>query len=485
MKFKNTNTLSLNMCLMLTLFVSGVLRGENRPPAHDEMRFLIGWEYASTPTAAREMASSGARFSKIPLVSWDRLEPIPPKDGVSTYRWEHLDSLVTSFQAVGFSTLVVVVKCRSRWGTEPTSGGVFASSAPRPEHWSTYRRFIRSLVERYDGDGVDDMPGLAYPVRYFEIESEAQHRGYWQSSTEQYLRTLGASFHEAKAANRRTKILLTGINLGDLFDDLPSAREIARRLDLVRRNPRTRPMLEFIETILRHPEFFDEIEFHYNYLPIGALGTVVWLRNQMRLSGYQKPIWAGDAAAAPFFAYQFNPRFTSSQSARITGALANNQDPNHDEVSQWYFREQARCVLQKIALSMATGLAGILVGNENDWPAEGVGNSSSWTHQGLVDSRGNRRPAYWVLKDSISLFRRAVSAQLTIPSKDARLIRIERHGTEPLWVVWSDGRTFWYHVPGNGRWVNALVLDPVTGMPRAARLPNPVFVDKSPMIVLP
>ena len=28
------------------------------------------------------------------------------------------------------------------------------------------------MVERYDGDGVDDMPGLEIPVKHWEIDNE-------------------------------------------------------------------------------------------------------------------------------------------------------------------------------------------------------------------------------------------------------------------------------------------------------------------------
>lgn len=35
-----------------------------------------------------------------------------------------------------------------------------------------YRRFVRATVERYDGDGVDDMPGLENPVMYWQVDNE-------------------------------------------------------------------------------------------------------------------------------------------------------------------------------------------------------------------------------------------------------------------------------------------------------------------------
>lgn len=41
-----------------------------------------------------------------------------------------------------------------------------------PEDLPAYQRCVTELVERYDGDGLADMPGLAAPVRYWEVDNE-------------------------------------------------------------------------------------------------------------------------------------------------------------------------------------------------------------------------------------------------------------------------------------------------------------------------
>ncbi len=41
-----------------------------------------------------------------------------------------------------------------------------------PADLAAYERCVRGLVERYDGDGVDDMPGLVVPIRYWEVDNE-------------------------------------------------------------------------------------------------------------------------------------------------------------------------------------------------------------------------------------------------------------------------------------------------------------------------
>ena len=56
-------------------------------------------------------------------------------------------------------------------------------------------------MERYDDDGQQDMPGLRYPVRIFEIGTEFS--SYEPESVEEYLEVLQACYKAAHAASNR------------------------------------------------------------------------------------------------------------------------------------------------------------------------------------------------------------------------------------------------------------------------------------------
>jgi len=72
-----------------------------------------------------------------------------------------------------------------------------------------YKRFISACVERYDGDGKDDMPGLIYPIKYWEImnqpESDMLHL-----SPENYLEVLKASAEAIRKTDPKAKVLQGG-----------------------------------------------------------------------------------------------------------------------------------------------------------------------------------------------------------------------------------------------------------------------------------
>jgi len=41
-----------------------------------------------------------------------------------------------------------------------------------PGDWKAYQEFVEKIVERYDGDGINDMPGLTIPIKYWEVMNE-------------------------------------------------------------------------------------------------------------------------------------------------------------------------------------------------------------------------------------------------------------------------------------------------------------------------
>ncbi len=42
----------------------------------------------------------------------------------------------------------------------------------KPKDMQAYKEFVTKVIERYDGDGKDDMPGLKIPVKYWTVISE-------------------------------------------------------------------------------------------------------------------------------------------------------------------------------------------------------------------------------------------------------------------------------------------------------------------------
>jgi hypothetical protein len=79
--------------------------------------------------------------------------------------WTRSDHWVRAVQDAGLDAVLVL----GPWPGNRT--GAYTSSYI-PSDLEAYDAYLRAVVERYDGDGDSDMPGLKRPIRYWEIDNE-------------------------------------------------------------------------------------------------------------------------------------------------------------------------------------------------------------------------------------------------------------------------------------------------------------------------
>lgn len=101
------------------------------------------------------------------------------------YRWGNLDAEVRAAQA-NHTALLITIWPFAQWdqdachASDPSAPASFFRSLNRlyaPCDRVAYTAFIGALVDRYDGDGSRDMPGLLYPVRHWEVGNEPELQG--------------------------------------------------------------------------------------------------------------------------------------------------------------------------------------------------------------------------------------------------------------------------------------------------------------------
>ncbi len=81
-----------------------------------------------------------------------------------------------------------------------------------------YSEFVRAAVERYDGDGIDDMPGLKQPVKYWQVGNEPPR------NLKDYPKLLEITYKAIKETDPDAKVIIggtTGIahNNGQIYID--------------------------------------------------------------------------------------------------------------------------------------------------------------------------------------------------------------------------------------------------------------------------
>jgi len=98
-------------------------------------------------------------------------------------------------------------------GANSVMGGIPMKRC-KPCSMSAYKNFMITLVERYDGDGVDDMPDLTMPVLYYEILNEPSMQGgdltFFKGTPEEYVEILKASHEAIKGACSKCNVVQGG-----------------------------------------------------------------------------------------------------------------------------------------------------------------------------------------------------------------------------------------------------------------------------------
>ncbi len=110
--------------------------------------------------------------------SWNVIEP---SDGAE-YNWDLADATVEAAQEAGVDYIATIYP-NSNWASleeinPDTCSGIdfvyFDYMSGYPTDEDAYKDFLRATVERYDGDGVDDMSGLTNPITLWEIANEVE-----------------------------------------------------------------------------------------------------------------------------------------------------------------------------------------------------------------------------------------------------------------------------------------------------------------------
>jgi len=341
------------------------------PEPVNNPNFTISVEYGILGVADFYTAS-GVKYAKLQdaFAIWGNIEPEPGK-----FVWAPLDALVKEYQLAGFTGLQIDLAALSPWAaSKAPAAGNQGDTFPKPEYLDDYVAFVTATVERYDMDGVMDMPGLLFPVREYGIERE--FTGYWPGSAEEYIQLLRLAYPAVKAADPQANVLLVALLMADIFDGAPDMAELNRRL--AKPMPYMRKSVAEIQTILAACDAYDMVDFHAlgNYTEIPP--TAAWIRSQLNALGCgQKPIWIGDAfpmsGLIGFGGFvpptPFSPVTLDTRDAMVDllTDMADPGTPGYPAARDWVYSETAIGLVRKLVVSAAEGLRGINIGNLEDW----------------------------------------------------------------------------------------------------------------------
>ena len=359
-------------------------------------------------------AQHGAMVEELGI-SWLSLQPhvlwmaIEREPGV--YDWSALDEEVRALQGLGLDITMVLSPLINAFGDERREivdviaqypsflhfmrqgVGPQYRLHPQDETLPLWRAFVRAAVDRYDGDGSNDMPGLRFQVRNWHVVEEyptpslPDERDYVDLLSEAY-----AIIHEECSEAR---VILAGLAgnyahwfaFMDGFIDDPLAGALNGTLltrELMNRHPSMPFRKGRYEWMVEHAfEYFDVIDLHA-YIPVESFleGEIAYLNDLMSRFGEPKPIWIIEGGG-PHKNYEGYPAVNSPA----------------DEIFGWgTFEENAEFVVKSHAMSAAAGV------ERQHWGLGGMKGENAywdgpWCGMGLLDRRDDhRKPSYYTFR---------------------------------------------------------------------------------------
>ena len=482
------------LILLIAASASGVLAAE----AHVDWRFGLEWNEAGLTWYDPHIERLLSKLEKLDtpgginvngVAAWKDMQA-GPSEPIS---FRKMDDIVTVFQNHGFS-LTPYLNCNALWAC-PSKNISQGEAAPDPEYEQHWIDFIKAVVERYDGDGVDDMEGLTIPIRYYVYTGEIVYPGsgkgdaewgpYWSDTIDNLLRLHRITYQAINEADPtgKTKIVSAGAILFDLFADFPDypacdsmdpGSTLRRRLE--GNNYRGSTYSAGWDSLKKMLDSFgddgDGIECDY----IGWHPHISWrVIDQefalIRRHTGDKPIYVDDmwtnisslgynfGASVPGFA-QFNappwPPQNGEWAKKIYGDFPNSlftgPDPHaalltgllnrNPEITGWYYARQAREIVKSFVSAFGEGAERACLSGTNDVPeAQNVlFGSIGWINFLGVRATGYpEKPGYYTYRLLIEKLHDFTSVEELRVSDDprTRVYKFQRPGG-PISVLWSE-----------------------------------------------
>jgi hypothetical protein len=134
------------------------------------------------------------------------------------YSFSMADTFMRQIQKSGVNLVVVLSTSNTNFRTKRVL--YKQKDFTKPHDPKAFEEYVEAVVERYDGDGFRDMPGLRYPVKYWEIGNEPE--APFEYNGKNFLEVLRSGFRAVKKADPGSRVLMCATNIGAMG---PSPRD--------------------------------------------------------------------------------------------------------------------------------------------------------------------------------------------------------------------------------------------------------------------
>jgi len=143
---------------------------------------------------------------------WNHIEKEKGK-----FNWEETDKYVVYAQEHNQIILATIwphanweqKSCKRKKAKSPF-GKRFTKYLSKPCSMNDYKNFLVKLVDRYDGDGLNDMPGLTKPIKYWDVMNEPEFKMFFKGSKEDFVEIFNFSSKVIKEKQPDAVIVMAG-----------------------------------------------------------------------------------------------------------------------------------------------------------------------------------------------------------------------------------------------------------------------------------
>ena len=133
------------------------------------------------------------------------------------FTWDDADKYVVYAQEHNQTILATIwphanweqKSCKRKKARSPF-GKRFTKYLSKPCSMDDYKNFLLQLIDRYDGDGNNDMPGLTKPIKHWDIMNEPEFKMFFKGSKEDFVETFNFSSKVIKEKQKDAVIVMAG-----------------------------------------------------------------------------------------------------------------------------------------------------------------------------------------------------------------------------------------------------------------------------------
>ncbi|MBI5238710.1 MAG: hypothetical protein HY887_09885 [Deltaproteobacteria bacterium] len=361
-------------------------------------------------------------------LNWSRMRSL---DGAA--KWGQMDSIVKELQYNGINLLLSINPGVGQGQSQGRGQGMMQGEA-LPDDLEAYSRFIQGAVERYDMDGVDDMPGLRFPVRHYLVGNEPDVPVIWRGTPEDYAVFVRTTYQAIKRASPDAKVVMGG-SAGSLFQYLPAGQNPPAGLTgSLREDGRKGGDGFFVKAMRRlraisGQDRYDDLvmDFHF-YGSAGDWRAIEYFVRYIRKLeddfGFSHfPVWVTETGT---FSGEISG-MVKNDLARATGQMGRTR--SQDEAAQ------AGELVKRYAFGAANGVEKLF------WfTIKGGSNPVYFENTGLLDSRSRKKPSYYAYKKMVEVLEGSGWDKIeAIQEKDGAYIYKFKKKSKSIWMAWNDG----------------------------------------------